>query len=130
LENVAQLARGLQATHTLRFVSAENERDFARRFAERANVPIDYFSELPPWKDAIASARALIAPDSGAVHVAGMTGTPAVAVFSPEHFRIQTARWSPWAAPYRVVKLESDWPGAVSNALSGLLSGIPATGRA
>ena len=126
LRDVVDLARRLQQRHAMRFVAAESERDYAQRFAAAADVPVEYFSELAPWKSAIASAKALVAPDSGAVHVAGMTGTPVVAVFAPAHFALQTGRWSPWAAPYRLVKIESDWPVSAENALEDLLLDKPA----
>ena len=54
----------------------------------------------PEWKQTIAGARALVAPDSGAIHVAGMTGVPALALFAPGRAVVRDiARWSPWAAP-------------------------------
>jgi ADP-heptose:LPS heptosyltransferase len=126
--DVVELARELQKSHTVRFIAAESERAYGHAFAEQTNAAVEYFAELRPWKEAIAGAKALVAPDSGAVHVAGMTGTPAVAVFSPANFNVQTARWSPWAAPYRVVKLENGWPASAAAALNELLSGTPATG--
>lgn len=56
--------------------------------------------EAREWKAAIAGARALVAPDSGAIHVAGMTGVPSLALFAPGPAATRDiARWSPWAAP-------------------------------
>ncbi len=118
---VADLARELQRRHPMRFVAAESEREFARMLAAEAGISVEFFRELGPWKEAIAAARAVVAPDSGAVHVAGMTGTPVVAVFAQKNFALQTGRWSPWAAPYRLVKLESDWPSSAVSALTELL---------
>lgn len=129
LRDAADLARRLKQRHAMRFVAAESEREYAQRFAAAADVTVEYFAELAPWKNAIASAKALVAPDSGAVHVAGMTGTPIVAVFGSAHFALQTGRWSPWAAPYRLVRIESDWPVSVENALEDLLRDTPATHR-
>ena len=130
LDDLVTLAHQVQQAHTVRFVSAESERDYANTFSSTANVEVEYFSELGPWKGAIAAAKALIAPDSGAVHVAGMTGTPAVAVFAPGNFAVQTARWSPWAAPYGVVKLENDWPAKAGAALDALLKDSAPSGTA
>jgi len=129
-EDVAALARDLVSRYAVRFVAAENEREYAQRFAAAAGVTIEYFAELTPWKAAIASAKALVAPDSGAVHVAGMTRTPTVAVFAAANFALQTARWSPWAAPYRLVKLEGGWPVSAREALEDLLRDIASLGRA
>ncbi len=119
--DVADLARRLKQRPAMRFVAAESEREYAQRFAAVADVAVEYFAELAPWKTAIASAKALVAPDSGAVHVAGMTATPVVAVFAAAHFALQTGRWSPWAAPYRLVKLEAAWTLVAENALEDLL---------
>ncbi len=123
LPDVVDLARCLKQRHAMRFVAAQSERDYGQRFAAEASVSVEYFAELAPWKNAIASAKALVAPDSGAVHVAGMTGTPVVAVFALTHFALQTGRWSPWAAAYRVVKIERDWPITAEDALDELLRG-------
>lgn len=120
---VADLAQALQQRHAMRFVAAEGERDYARELAGAARISVEYFAKLGPWKDAIASARAVVAPDSGAVHVAGMTGTPVVAAFAEKHFALQTGRWSPWAAPYRLVKIEGGLPLSVPDALDELLRG-------
>lgn len=105
-----------------RFIASSNERGYAERFAGRVKATIDYFDSLEPWKAAIASAQALVAPDSGALHVAGMTGTPAVAIFPPQpNLALQTARWHPWAAPYRIIEARPGWGTKVSQALDDLM---------
>jgi ADP-heptose:LPS heptosyltransferase len=119
-KEVADLARDLKQRHPMRFIAAESEREYAQRLAADAEISVEYFRELGPWKEAIASARAVVAPDSGAVHVAGMTGTPAVAAFGKKHFALQTGRWSPWAAPYKLVEISGDWPNAAGTALDEL----------
>lgn len=94
-----------------RFIASSSERPYADRFAAATGADVERFATLEPWKEAIAAARALVAPDSGALHVAGMTGTPAVAVFPPQtQLALQTARWHPWAAPYRIVEARDGWP--------------------
>ena len=118
--DVADLARDLQQRHPMRFVAAESEREYAQTLATDAGVSVAYFRELGPWKEAIASAKAVVAPDSGAVHVAGMTGTPVVAAFAEKHFALQTGRWSPWAAPYKLVEIAGDWPRTAAAALDEL----------
>lgn len=118
---VTDLVHALLRRHPMRFLAAENERAFAQHLAADAGISVEYFRELGPWKDAIAAAKAVVAPDSGAVHVAGMTGTPVVAVFAQKHFALQTARWSPWAAPYKLVEIVEDWPRAAAAALDELV---------
>ena len=46
---------------------------------------------------------------------------PVVAVFAQKDFALQTGRWSPWAAPYKLVKIAGDWPSAAADALEELL---------
>jgi ADP-heptose:LPS heptosyltransferase len=64
------------------------------------------------------------------VHVAGMVGTPTVAVFPPiRDFELQLARWAPWAAPYRALRAEGNWPDQVTGALGELLYSQPPSQR-
>jgi ADP-heptose:LPS heptosyltransferase len=123
LETVVELARRLNDFGGGRFLSAAAEAAYASRFSAQSGFEVEYFEQLGPWKSAIASARAILAPDSGAAHVAGMTGTPVAVCFEPTHFALQTARWSPWAAPYRAVKIEGAWPIVAVDALGELVSG-------
>jgi ADP-heptose:LPS heptosyltransferase len=78
---------------------------------------------MGPWKDAIGAATAIVTLDSGALHVAGMVGTPVVAIFpSQRNYALQVARWAPWAAPHRIVRSDAGWPARASEALAYLLS--------
>ncbi len=121
-ERVVELLREANALGPLRLVGARSEAAYAREIARETGAGVELFERLEPWKAAIASARALIAPDSGALHVAGMVGTPVVAVFPPSPaFSLQTARWAPWAAPYRIVEGSGDWPARAAAALRELL---------
>jgi ADP-heptose:LPS heptosyltransferase len=58
---------------------------------------------LRRWLGAIASASALLTPDTGAAHAAGMLGVPVVDVFEEERFAQLSRRWRPWAAPSRCI---------------------------
>ena len=127
LDDLASLARDLTRRHELRFVAAQSETEFAQRFAAATGAQIEYFGQLAPWKEAIASARVVVAPDSGAVQVAGMVGTPVAAVFPQANFALQSARWAPWAAPYRAVKMEAAWPVIAADAAGDLLRCTDAT---
>ena len=122
LDEVVHLAKRLASTYGLRWISSAQERDFGKRFTDVTGHEVEYFETTGPWKEAIAASRALIAPDSGAVHIAGMIGTPVVTCFAPKHFDLQTGRWSPWAAPYTAVKIEEQWPIVAFDALGELLS--------
>ncbi|HTA37812.1 MAG TPA: glycosyltransferase family 9 protein [Candidatus Acidoferrales bacterium] len=120
-EDVVAMARRV-AGYGGRFIAAEAERDYADELEIAAGIRIDRFDSLDAWKNAIAAASALVTPDSGALHVAGTIGTPVVGVFpaSPQ-FDLQVARWSPWAAPSRIVQAGRDWPARAADALAQLL---------
>lgn len=128
LDDVVELVRRIAARHDVRLIAPSREGAYADRFEQAASMPVERFDDLAPWKSAIAAARALVAPDSGALHVAGMIGTPTVAAFAPvSQFALQTARWSPWAAPHRIVKMDGAWPIVAEDALEDILSGRYAT---
>lgn len=119
---LAALARRAAKTASLRPIGAQSEDACLRGFEALTGLRVDRFHDLSAWKAAIAGARALLAPDSGAVHVAGMTGTPVVALFPAQHFTLQQARWSPWAAPHRSIALVAEWPLVACDALEELLA--------
>lgn len=120
-DDVAALVEDVHATYGVRALASATEAEYAAQVADRTGVGVEMFEELPLWKSAIGSASALIAPDCGAIHLAGMLGTPTVAIFPPTRdFALQTARWSPWAAPYRIVKADGGWPSHACNALGEL----------
>ncbi len=122
LADVLALAEYARSYGEVRWIAARAEAGYVQQFAHRLDAEIEFFESVPPWKEAIAAARAVVAPDSGAVHIAGMVGTPVVACFQRAHFTLQTARWTPWAAPYEVVKIEDGWPRFAADALAELLS--------
>lgn len=123
LEDVVDLVHRLAASATLHLLSARSEATYSERIAVAAGHAVSYYDELEPWKAAIGAAAAIVAPDSGALHVAGMIGTPAVGVFPrTRHYALQVARWSPWAAPHRIVPGDEGWPARASDALAHLLS--------
>jgi ADP-heptose:LPS heptosyltransferase len=120
-DDVAELA-GRIAGYGARFIASRAESAYADVLESATGIRVERFDDLATWKDAIAAAPALVAPDGGALHVAGMVGTPTVAVFPPQpRYDLQVARWAPWAAPHRIVKAEADWPRKASEALAQLL---------
>lgn len=123
IADVIDLVRRLASTGELHLLSARREAFFAQRIAEETGLAVSYFDALEPWKSAIGAAAAIVAPDSGAMHVAGMTGTPVVAIFPPRNdYALQVARWAPWAAPHRIVRGDFGWPARASDALAQLRS--------
>jgi ADP-heptose:LPS heptosyltransferase len=123
LQSVVELVRRLAVGGELRLISARSEDVYAERVAHATGLTIDYCDDLAAWKAAIGAALALVAPDSGAMHVAGTVGTPVVGVFpAARDFSLQVARWSPWAAPHRIVRADDAWPAVAGDALAALLS--------
>jgi ADP-heptose:LPS heptosyltransferase len=122
LDDVVRLIAALGDARRLQLIAAESEGDYADRLSQAAGLPVRRFAALEPWKSAIAQSRAIVTPDSGALHVAGTIGTPVVAVFPPSRdVALQIARWAPWAAPYRSIVAAGDWPNRAATALHELL---------
>jgi ADP-heptose:LPS heptosyltransferase len=123
LEQVVDLVRRMAASAELRLLSARAEAPYAERVAQATGAAIDYFDDLVEWKGAIGAAPALVAPDSGAMHVAGIVGTPVVGVFpAGRDFALQVARWAPWAARHRIVGAGDGWPARATDAVADLRS--------
>ena len=118
LDAVIELVRRLEGAGPVRLLAARSEEVYARRIAAATDRAIDYFDDLESWKAAIAAAPAIVAPDSGAIHVGGTIGTPVVAVFAAQPlFDAQVARWSPWASPNRIVRADRGWPQRAADAV-------------
>jgi ADP-heptose:LPS heptosyltransferase len=123
LASVVDLVRRLAAGSELHLLSSRAESAYAQSVEDATGIAISYFDDLPSWKAAVAAADALVAPDSGAVHVAGMTGTPVVAVFPPIRlYDAWVARWAPWATAHRIVRADEGWPARAADALALLRS--------
>jgi ADP-heptose:LPS heptosyltransferase len=122
LDDVAAAFAGAARTAAVTPIASGAEHEYAEAFERRTGATVERFANLEDWKNAIAAHRAIVAPDSGAVHVAGTAGTPVVAVFPDDAaFDSQVARWHPWAAPYRVVRADSGWPKRINGGLASLL---------
>ncbi|HET9030545.1 MAG TPA: hypothetical protein VFN49_10225 [Candidatus Aquilonibacter sp.] len=119
---VVEALRRCASIGSVHAIASEHEAAYADRIESASGIAVERYGDLEPWKGAIASARALVAPDSGAIHLGGMVGTPTVAVFAPiVAFELQAARWAPWAAPYRSIRADSGWPEHAADALKALL---------
>ncbi|MBV9719785.1 MAG: glycosyltransferase family 9 protein [Candidatus Eremiobacteraeota bacterium] len=123
VEHVCELLFQLREYRALQLLCAARESEYANRIAAASQLAIDYFDALEPWKEAIAAAPLIVTPDSGALHVAGMTGTPVVAIFPPQReYALQIARWAPWAAPHRIVRADGGWQRRATDAVAQLLA--------
>jgi ADP-heptose:LPS heptosyltransferase len=122
VRELATLIGRVAKKRPVHLVAAETEGTLASAVENASGVPVERFAEVEPWKEAIAASRLLVAPDSGATHVAGMVGTPTVAIFENDRrFQRQVARWHPWAAPYRAHRVDGDWVQRVVDSVDILL---------
>ena len=85
-----------------RFIAAPAERDAMR--AQFPALTVDAPATTRAWIAAVDAAAALVSPDTGAAHLAGMIGVPVVDVFPDAGFDAQTRRWRPWASSSIVVR--------------------------
>ncbi len=89
-----------------------SERSVLAPLIDRLGVPVRLFERAAEWKAAIAGARVLLTPDTGAAHVAGMLGTPVVDIFESADFERNAMRWRPWAAQSRLLAFSQANDGA------------------
>ena len=85
-----------------RFIAAPGERDAMQ--AQFPALSIDAPATTRAWIAVVDAAAALVSPDTGAAHLAGMIGVPVVDVFPDAGFDAQTRRWRPWASSSIVVR--------------------------
>ena len=84
-------------------------------------------STLGAWLGIIASAGAVVSPDTGAAHAAGMLGVPVVDIFEAARFEQLSRQWRPWAAPSRCVvkpQRSAGAPAAFGAAIGAALSDL------
>ena len=92
-------------------LTAPGHREVLAANPDLADVWVDE-GPFPALAARIARARfdaAVVTPDSGAAHLAGMAGVPCVDLFEPSpHVAYDVLRWRPWAAPCRTLVLGPD----------------------
>ena len=72
------------------------------RIGRAAQTPAASGLRARIWKERLAGASAVVTPDSGAAHVAGLVGVPCVDLFDAHAATARDiARWRPWASPVR-----------------------------
>jgi ADP-heptose:LPS heptosyltransferase len=77
----------------------------------RARAHLSPPSGVPQWLRAIDSLAALVTPDTGAAHAAGMLGVPVIDLFLSTRFDQLSRQWRPWAAPARCIVKPLVGPG-------------------
>jgi ADP-heptose:LPS heptosyltransferase len=86
------------AARGARFIASPAETDAAAAMAR--DVAFDVLPSLDAWKYCIDAAGAVVTPDTGAAHLAGMLGVPVVDIFPDADSDANIVRWHPWASPY------------------------------
>lgn len=56
---------------------------------------------VPCWLGVLARVSALVTPDTGAAHVAGMQGVAVIDLFDEDGFERLSQQWHPWAGAWR-----------------------------
>lgn len=115
---LARVLRERLPTHEIAICGSDA--DLVRAVARDGDARSYAGLDVTRWKALIARAAAVITPDSGAAHVAGMLGVPTVDLFAPGPATAYDARrWAPWAAPHRTLTLD---PTRGAHALAALAS--------
>jgi ADP-heptose:LPS heptosyltransferase len=104
-----------------RFLAAPGERSAVQ--AQFPALAVEAPGGTRAWIAAIDAAAALVSPDTGAAHLAGMIGVPVVDVFPDAHFAAQTRRWRPWASS-NVVLRASELARAPETLVAQALDGL------
>jgi ADP-heptose:LPS heptosyltransferase len=105
----------------LRVVAAPSDAAAAR---DALHVDVETFADLHGWVRALDASTAVITPDTGAAHVAGMLGVPVIDVFGDTGFAAQVRRWRPWASPYAVLRASQLAGGTAAAAVEGALDAL------
>jgi len=74
------------------------------------------------WFGVIDALDALVSPDTGAAHAAGMLGVPVVDLFDCDRFEQSSRRWRPWASPSRCL-VKPRWRPGLEDALGAEIGG-------
>jgi ADP-heptose:LPS heptosyltransferase len=126
-EGFAEIARTIATAYPVVVVGSSADRDIVHAAALAADAPALVFERVADWRDALLGMRAIVTPDSGAAHLAGMAGIPCVDLFPARRdVVLQTMRWAPWAAPSRTLIVGPEPSGngrAVLAALRDVLDG-------
>jgi ADP-heptose:LPS heptosyltransferase len=109
LARLCEAAHGASGSPELALIAAPGDEGLARALMEDLTSSVRERAHLvppgrvPQWLGAIDSLAALVTPDTGAAHAAGMLGVPVIDIFDGPRFDQLSRQWRPWAAPHRCV---------------------------
>lgn len=100
----AALAQRIGKSHPIALFAAGEDAALARELGAPHDLVPSVFERVEAWRDALVGARAVVTPDGGAAHLAGMAGVPCVDIFEAgPHSAFDVRRWRPWAGPARTL---------------------------
>ena len=104
IDEEAAIVRAIATAYPVVVVGAAADGDLVHGIAAAAGAAERTFERVADWRETLARMRAVVTADSGAAHVAGMSGVPCVDLFPADnHATRDIERWSPWAGPSRTL---------------------------
>ncbi|MEU4674014.1 glycosyltransferase family 9 protein [Amycolatopsis sp. NPDC023774] len=92
-----RLVRALIAQgHRVVVTGARIERELTRQVAGGTGIDLGGRTTLAELASVLTGARVVVAPNTGAAHLAAAAGTPVVSLFAPV---VPAARWAPYGVP-------------------------------
>ncbi|NYI04107.1 glycosyltransferase family 9 protein [Allostreptomyces psammosilenae] len=96
-ERCAEAVRALTAAgHRVVVTGAPGETALTARVAGRYGTDLGGRTPLPELASVLASAAAVVAPNTGPAHLAAAVGTPVVSLYAPV---VPAVRWAPYGVP-------------------------------
>jgi ADP-heptose:LPS heptosyltransferase len=100
----AAIVRAIATAYPVVVVGAAADAALVHGVAAAGGAAERIFDRVLDWREALARMRAVVTADSGAAHVAGMSGVPCVDLFpADKHATRDIERWAPWAGPSRTL---------------------------
>jgi len=74
------------------------------------------------WAALLGRCKAVVSPDTGAVHVAAARGVPVAVVYNHSNYDLNSGQWAPWRVPHRLIrrKAPADSASAIIQAIREL----------
>ncbi|MEV6905076.1 glycosyltransferase family 9 protein [Amycolatopsis sp. NPDC051372] len=92
-----RLVRALTAQgHRVVVTGARDERELTKHVAGHCAVDLGGRTSLAALASVLTDAQVVVAPNTGAAHLAAAAGTPVVSLFAPV---VPAARWAPYGVP-------------------------------
>jgi ADP-heptose:LPS heptosyltransferase len=102
-------------------IAPAHDEALMQKLSCESGVPYRVFANTADWRLAITGLRALVTPDCGAAHIAGMAGVPCIDVFTLSPYTARNARrWRPWAGTSIATVMSGDAASDAATLLADL----------